>query len=173
MQAEEVLQLIKGRRSVRHFTGRPVDDEAIHTIMEAGRWAPSGLNNQPWRFHVVRDPAKKEAVAGLTHYSRVVAEADVLIAVFIHKPSMYNPTKDHQAMGACLQNMLLMAHGLGLGAVWLGEILKNADQVRRVLGLDEDLELMAVVALGWPDERQRSGQRKGLGEMTVSPGQGA
>ncbi len=164
-----MLELIKSRRSVRHYTGRPVDDQAVQMILEAGRWAPSGLNHQPWRFSVVRDADLKQAVAELTHYSRVVRQADMLIAVFIHQPSMYNPVKDYQAMGACLQNMLLMAHSLGLGAVWLGEILKNADQVRQVLGLDEELELMAVLALGWPQDRQYSPARKPLEELLVPP----
>lgn len=59
-------------------------------------------------------------------------------------------------MGACIQNMLLAAHALGLGAVWLGEILKNADGVRRLLGLSENLELMAVVALGHPASQNHS-----------------
>lgn len=165
MQAQQVLELIRSRRSVRKFSDRPVDDELVAQVLEAGRWAPSGMNNQPWRFLVVRDPELKARIAELTRYRRVVENAPVIIPVFIHRPSMYHEVKDHQSVGACLQNMLLMAHALGLGAVWLGEILKNADEVRRVVGLGEDHELMAVVALGWPAGPAGPGSRKPLSEL--------
>lgn len=148
--AEQVMELLASRRSIRKFTGDDVPDQLIDQIMEAGRWSPSGLNNQPWRFVVVREASLRGQVAQHTKYAAVVRGAPVLVAVFIHKPSMYNTTKDHQSMGACLQNMLLMAHGLGLGAVWLGEILNQAEAVREVLEVDADHELMAVLALGRP-----------------------
>jgi nitroreductase len=81
---------------------------------------------------------------------------------------MYNEVKDYQAMGACLENMLLMAHGLGLGAVWLGEILKNAGPVREALGLSDEYELMAVVALGWPASGKEKGSRKPMDELLLA-----
>jgi len=80
---------------------------------------------------------------------------------------MYNDVKDHQAMGACIQNMLLAAHGLGLGAVWLGEILKNAGEVRKLLGLPEEMELMAVVALGHPAPGKHTAKRKDVSEVLL------
>jgi nitroreductase len=167
VEPEQLLTVIKTRRSVRAFEARPVDDEMIDAILEAGRWAPSGLNNQPWRFCVVRDAGLKEKLAGLTHYGKTVLSADILLPVFVHGPSMYNPMKDHQAIGACLQNMLLMAHGLGLGAVWLGEILKSAGQVRRLLKVDGDHELMAMIALGWPRKTPPTKSRQSLEEMIL------
>ena len=168
MTAEAVLQLIKTRRSVRRFTGEALSPEIIDMVLEAGRWAPSGLNNQPWRFVVVSEPGLKEAIAPLTKYASVIKGAATLICTFIHRPSMYNETKDHQSVGACLQNMLLMAHGLGLGAVWLGEILKSADQVREALGLGPEHELMAVVALGRPAGGEGKPQRKPLEELVLA-----
>ncbi len=168
MTAEAVLKLIKSRRSVRRFTGEALSPEMIDMVLEAGRWAPSGLNNQPWRFVVLSDPALKEAIAPLTKYAAVIKGAAVLICTFIHRPSMYNETKDHQSVGACLQNMLLMAHGLGLGAVWLGEILKSADQVREALELGPEHELMAVVALGRPAGGEGKPQRKPLEELVLA-----
>jgi len=83
---------------------------------------------------------------------------------------MYHPVKDYQAMGACLQNMLLAIHSLGLGAVWLGEILKSADMVRDILGLDKNLELMAVIALGRPARRDQKSSRRPLSEVIVFRG---
>ncbi len=167
MQPEEILELLKSRRSVRAYADRPVEHELVENILEAGRWAPSGLNNQAWRFVVVRDQQVKESLSRLTRYAKVVRSAPVLIPVFIHKPSMYHETKDHQSLGACLMNMLLMAHAQGLGAVWLGEILGQAEAVRQVLGLDEQYALMAVMALGWPAGEKGPGLRKSLGELVL------
>jgi nitroreductase len=70
-------------------------------------------------------------------------------------------------MGACLQNMLLASHGLGLGAVWLGEILKNGKAVQKLLAVADDLELMAVVALGHPAGQKHSSARKALPEVLL------
>ncbi len=157
-----------GRRSVRKYAAQPVSDQEVDTILEAGRFAPSGMNNQPWRFVVVRDSAVKARLAGFTRYGRIITDAPVVIAVFIHQPSMYDPTKDHQSVGACLQNMLLMAHGLGLGAVWLGEILKNAEGVRAALSVSAEHDLMAVVALGRPGPGKPASLRKPLAELVLS-----
>jgi nitroreductase len=167
LDSKQVMDLILTRRSVRKYSDRPVEDELVDQILEAGRWAPSGLNNQPWRFVVVREPGLKSRIAGFTNYSKIIEAAPVVIPVFIHKPSMYSEVKDYQSMGACLENMLLMAHGLGLGAVWLGEILKNADGVRETMDISEDFDLMAVVALGWPHSGKEKGSRKSMDELIL------
>ena len=67
----------------------------------------------------------------------------------------------------CIQNMLLAAHGLGLGAVWLGEILKNDEAVRTLLGLPKEMELMAVVALGHPMSQKHSSNRKAVSDVLL------
>ncbi|OAG28074.1 nitroreductase family protein [Thermodesulfatator autotrophicus] len=162
-----VLEAIYSRRSVRHYTDEPVSRKIIYEIIKAGTWAPSGLNNQPWRFVIVQDEAKREELAELTRYGEIIKGAPVVIAVFVDKDAMYHEVKDHQAMGACIQNMLLAAHTLGLGAVWLGEILKNAEEVRKRLGLSENLDLMAVIALGHPKSRDQKSSRKPLKEVIV------
>lgn len=167
MEAKQLLELIKSRRSVRRFSEKQVDDSLLEQILEAGRWAPSGQNNQPWRFVIVRDDDIRRKMAEFTKYGKIIAGAPVCICTFVHKPSMYNQIKDAQSIGACLQNMLLMAHGLGLGAVWLGEILNNADQVRDAVGLGNDYELMAVVALGWPDGGAKQPNRAELVDLIV------
>jgi nitroreductase len=163
----DLLKGLKSRRSVRQFTDRPVSDRDLKEILSAGMWAPSGLNNQPWRFVIVRDREVMDGLAGLTKYNRIIDSAQACIAVFIDKTAMYSEVKDYQAMGACIQNMLLAAHALSLGAVWLGEILKNSDVVRTLLGLPERLELMAVVALGHPAARNQTSKRKYLSEILI------
>jgi len=139
----------------------------IGNILEAGRWAPSGLNNQPWKFAVIEDRGLNEEISRLTHYARVVKGAQVLIAVFLDNSEGYHRTKDVQAIGACIQNMLLETHSQGLGAVWLGEIIKSDKQIRDVLGLTSDLELMAVLAIGYPAENPGHGARKEIENIIV------
>lgn len=166
-ECKPVLSAIRERRSVRHFEESSVDRKTIFRLLEAAAWAPSGLNNQPWRFAVVWDATLKERIAGLTRYASVLKSAPVLIPVFLDKETSYDYVKDCQAVGACIQNMLLTAHAEGLGAVWIGEILKNKAEVVRILDLPERLELMAVVVVGNPAHRNQSSHRKPLEELIV------
>jgi nitroreductase len=160
----DIFEIIRTRRSIRKFSDRPVADEVIEKIIEAGTWAPSGLNNQPWRFAVIKDGELKQEISTLTHYSKVVLSANVLIAVFLDNASSYDRTKDVQAIGACIQNMLLFIHAEGLGAVWLGEILKSRESVLSVVDGSKDLELMAVIALGYPASQGGKGSRNKAGQ---------
>lgn len=171
MQAEEhkgenkVIDAILNRRSIREFTGSPVSTENINIILNAGRWAPSGLNNQPWRFIVIREKDTIMKVSECTHYTKVVAGAPLLIAVYLDTENSYNYTKDVQAIGAAIQNMLLATCELGLGAVWLGEILKQCEKVNSILDCPESFELMAVLAIGEPVPKERTSPRKELKEL--------
>jgi nitroreductase len=166
----DIIGIIKARRSIRKFKTDAVSEELVERILEAGRWAPSGLNNQPWRFAVVRDRELIKEIAKLTHYRRVVLGAQVLIPVFIDTGKIYHREKDIQGIGACIQNMLLEIHSLGLGAVWLGEIIRSNLPIKRILGLGDELELMAVLALGYPDETPRPTKRKVLQDLIVYRG---
>jgi nitroreductase len=163
-----MLDVIKNRRSIRCFKKQAVDEKIVKEIIEAGTWAPSGLNNQPWKFVVLRSPAVKDKIAELTRYCKIIQEAPLCIAVFLDTALSYDRTKDIQAIGACIQNMLLAIHALGLGGVWLGEILKNSEKVKELLGVSPALEFMAVVALGFPDEKDATSQRKKLVEVILS-----
>lgn len=159
-----ILEFIKSRRSIRQFSDQPVSDEVINKIIEAGTWAPSGKNNQPWKFAVIKDSDLKAKMSGLTHYSKVISGASVLIAVFLDDSLSYDRTKDIQAVGACMQNMLLYIHAIGLGAVWLGQILQNKEKVLELLQGPKNLELMAVIALGYPATKGGRGNRKEVHE---------
>ncbi|MGD9504095.1 MAG: nitroreductase family protein [Syntrophobacteraceae bacterium] len=163
----EVVKAIIDRRSVRHFTDAALDRKLVLEILEAASWAPSGLNNQPWRFALVWDQDLKDALGKLTRYSTVLKSAPVLIPVFLDKEVSYEYVKDCMAVGACIQNLLLAAHAHGLGAVWIGEILKNKEEVVKALELPERLELMAVVAVGHPAHRNQSSHRRPLEELIV------
>nr|WP_321513713.1 nitroreductase [uncultured Pseudodesulfovibrio sp.] len=163
-----VLEAIFSRRSIRKYTNEPVSREDITTILEAGQWAPSGLNNQPWRFMVItRDDPRHAALAECTKYAHVVRASAACICVMLEKEAMYSEMKDHQGAGACIQNMLLAAHALGIGTVWLGQIVNDQATSLGALNLSpETYELQAVIALGHPDQKGSS-TRKDLSELML------
>jgi nitroreductase len=159
-----VTETIKTRRSIRQFNKEPVSDDILNQILESGLWAPSGENNQPWKFAVIRDPKLKESLSTLTHYHSIIRNASVCVAVFLDHSRVYDRTKDVLAVGASIQNILLTIHSMGLGGVWLGEILKNKEKVGELLGAGTELELMAVIALGYPKGRASRSERDPLEE---------
>ncbi len=162
-----ILKAIHERRSIRQFLDTPVSRDLIMIAVKAASWAPSGLNNQPWRFAIVWDQPLQKALAALTRYASILESAPAVIAVFLDKEASYDYTKDCQAVGACLQNLLLALHSLDLGAVWIGEILKNKERVREILQLPARLELMAVVAVGHPAHRDQKSHRRPLEELIL------
>ncbi len=166
---EDILELIKNRRSVRKFQlDREITVETLKSIITAGSFAPSGHNNQPWRFVLVKDKELKSKISKFTNYGSIVNSANALIAVFFHHPDSYDRDKDLMAIGACIQNMLLYITSLGLGSVWLGEILKNKERVRELLNIPPEDELMAVIALGYPAFIPKPTSRKPVEELIIN-----
>jgi len=165
-KAAATMRIIKGRRSVRRFKKEPVSKRILENILEAARWAPSGLNNQPWRF-LVCEGEKKNALARFTKYAHIITGADKLILVFLDKQASYSREKDIMAVGACVQNMLLYIQARGLGGCWLGEILNNRQALTRHLKLPRGLELEAAIALGKPASLRLRSSRKLLKSLII------
>jgi len=160
----DVLQAIKKRRSVRRFTSEPITREQVEAILEAGRWAPSGKNTQPWRFVVVQSPDKREALAALAPQAGMVAAASVTLAVLLDRSAGYDTLKDTQGIGAAIENILLAAHALDLGACWMG---KTRDaSIEAALGAKEGEELMALIPIGHPAKQPDAGPRHPLESIT-------
>jgi len=166
--ANIIMNVIKQRRSVREFKKEGVSKDIIRCILEAGRWAPSGLNNQPWRFMVL-EKEKKDALAQFTHYSRIVQGCDKLILVFLDREKSYNYEKDLMALGACIQNMLLYIHQQKLGACWLGEILNQKGRIQQRLRVPKRKEFFGCIALGVPARTVQSGRRRPLKTLIDKP----
>ena len=162
----EIMKLIKARRSVRRFKKKKISPKTIENILEAGRWAPSGLNNQPWKFMVL-EGKDKDDLAQYTEYSYIIKGADKIIVIFLDKKASYNYEKDLMAIGACIQNMLLYAHAQQLGACWLGEILNKREEIKRAQKLPQNLELEAVVAIGVPSKSPKKAGRKKLKSLLI------
>lgn len=168
MDTNGILKLIRSRRSIRKFKTEEIPEDRIYEILEAGIWAPSGLNNQPWRFIILKDRDFRDKISKLTKYSRIITSADFCIAVFYNKATGYDRDKDLMAIGSCIQNMLLYSSSAGIGSVWLGEILKNKLEINRLLDVDESCEFMALIAFGIPDEAPLS-ERSDIKKMLLKP----
>jgi nitroreductase len=160
----EVLRAIRERRSVRRFSPGDVSEQEIEAILEAGRWAPSGMNTQPWRFVVVRGEKPRTALARLAPQDRMIETAPVTIAVIYDRAAGYDPLKDAQGIGAAIQNILLAVHSLGLAACWMGKT--RVPEIERLIGAGDSEELAALVPIGPPGEDPSPSQRLSLSEIT-------
>ena len=161
----DFLEVIRGRRTVREFTPEPVSEQDLEKILEAGRWAPSGKNTQPWGFILVESREKREELAALSRQRDLILSAPVCIAVLLDRERGYDRDKDMQGIGACAENMCLAAHALGLGACWIGGISAVREEAGEVLGLREDEELVLLLLIGHPVPGERHSERRPLSEL--------
>nr|MDO8118827.1 nitroreductase [Candidatus Sigynarchaeota archaeon] len=153
----DALTCLKTRRSVRKFSPDPVPKVLIDEILECGRWAPSGINVQPWRVLVITRTDVKDALAGCTVDAGIIKVAPCLLAIFLDKAKGYDYVKSVQSIGAFFENLLLAIHAVGLGGVWLGEIYAQKARVHEVLNITEPRwEFMGAIAFGNPAETGES-----------------
>ena len=167
MKEYPVFKAILNRRSVRDYTDEQITDEEINQILEAGRWAPSARNSQPWRFLVIKDTLKIKDLCQFTEYANIMRESKANILVFLDKNSYDIEVKSIQSIGACIQNMLLTAHELGIGTCWIGEIVNRHEKVEKFLNLPENLELMALITLGKIPPEKKESNRIPLNELMI------
>jgi nitroreductase len=154
----DVLEAIKERRSIREYESKAVSEEKVKQILEAGRWAPSANNSQPWKFIVVRDEKIRKELAQVATYGRFLAQAPVAIAVVMDPQASNHPVEDG---AAATQNMLLAAHALGLGTCWIGAYGSGYEEgAKKVLAIPGDKRLLALISLGYPAESPRRDRMK-------------
>lgn len=147
-----VLELIKARRSVRRYTAEPVAKEQLQALLEAAMAAPSDFNSQPWEFVVVTDPDSRRELATVHPWSGPCGDAPVVIAILGDEE-----TSTHwvESTSAATLNLLLGAHALGLGAVWVGihgAAPEYEASVQRILGLPANRRVLCLVPVGHPAE---------------------
>lgn len=157
----EALEAIRGRRSIRNYTGEPVTDEQIDTVLHAAMSAPSAGNQQSWRFIVVRDPAQLTALAEATPYSRMVGVSSATLVVCGDTRDEKHPGYWVQDCSAAVENALVAIHAIGLGAVWIGvhPIEERVANVRRICGIPEGVVPMSMIAIGQPAEEKPPSER--------------
>ncbi len=157
----DVLEAIFTRRSIRKYTGQPVGDEDLHTILRAGCYAPSAMNNQPWHFVVVRDCETLQAIAQDHPYAKMLPQAGCCIIVCGDQEKQKQIGFLVEDCSAAIQNMLLAAHGLGLGAVWCGlyPLSQRTKTVHRLLRLPSRTVPVGMIALGHKAEERSTLER--------------
>ena len=147
------LDVIFRRRSIRAYTGRPVTQEEIRSLLEAGMAAPSGSNRRPWHFVVVTDPAVLRALAQAHPYGRMLAGAALAVAVCGDPSASAWWVQD---CSAATENILVAAVALGLGGVWLGchGSPERESAVRAVLGIPGTIGVLSLLSIGSPAEEK-------------------
>ena len=146
------------RRSIRRFTGEPVSEAQITTLLQAAMAAPSAGNRKPWHFIAVTDPTLLAALAGVHPYAKMLPQAGTCL-IPCGEPARGFPGKAEfwiQDLSAATENILLAATALGLGAVWCGvfPIEERVAEAQRVLGLPAGIVPLCFVAVGHPAEAQ-------------------
>ncbi|RJQ31727.1 MAG: hypothetical protein C4562_04585 [Actinobacteria bacterium] len=152
-KADIVFENIKTRRSVRKFSDKQISDENLKKLLEAGRWAPSGANAQPWEFIVLKDKDVNVRISEACYYkvlkSRHVGEANVNV-VILGNPKAGSATyvQDCTIAGA---NMTLMANSLDIGSCWIGAFEDST--IRGILNIPDNLKIIALISFGYQVKR--------------------
>ncbi len=172
----DLMEAIKGRRSLRKYKPDPIPEEVLHQVLEAVRWAPSWNNTQCWEIIVVKDPeAKSEVLKAMTKPNpahSAIIEAPILIVLCGKKAiSGYYRGKPVTGKGdwlmfdtgLAMQTLCLAAHGLGLGTVVVG--MFDHQKAGEILGVPEDVEVVAMTPLGYPASGSTGPKRKEISEF--------
>lgn len=150
------IQPIIGRRSIRKYTGAPVTEEEIQALLEAAMAAPSAMAMDPWRFLVLRDRAARAALADILPHGKMLNDAAVGIVVCGELACAHRQELSYllQDCTAAIENLLLAAHVMGLGAVWLG-VHPTEDRIagiRARFGVPDTILPIAAISIGHPAE---------------------
>jgi len=168
---KDVFDAMRESDSVRSFKPEPIPDPTISRILEAACWAPSAGNLQPWYFYVVSNAELKAQIAAVCPGQEQVADAPMVVVV------LADPAKSNDRYGergaqlyciqdtaAATQNILLAATGLGIDSCWVGAF--DEIEVQRLVEAPPRLRAVAIICLGYGDERQHNKERLRVAEVT-------
>jgi nitroreductase len=162
----DVFEAIKERRSVRAYKDTDVEEDKLRIILEAARLAPSASNRQEWKFIVVKNGDTRAKLAEAAYGQQFVGEAPVIIVACATEAKSImtcgQPTHTVDVSIACAF-MILEACEQGLGTCWLGTF--NEDEVKKILGIPDDMRVVTMLPLGYPDESPTPKPRKGVGQI--------
>jgi nitroreductase len=166
----ELLEAIKGRRSIRAYKKQNVPEEIVEKLIDAASYAPSAGNIQPWKFVIVRKPAVKKELVKAAGQS-FIEEAPVVIVVCANeaRSSMGYGFRGKalyciQDTAAAAQNILLTAHSLGLGTCWIGAF--NEDEAKKAISAPEEMRPVAIIPVGYANEVPSQRRRRPISQIT-------
>ena len=149
----EIYEAIRARHSVRSYQDRSVEQEKLARVLEATRLAPSARNDQEWRFVVVTDRAKRKALATEASTQAFMAEAPVIIAACAQSDGRVMRCGQQAYpidVAIAVDHLTLAAVAEGLGTCWIGSF--DPAQVRRILGIPPEIQVVELLLLGYPSE---------------------
>ena len=157
----KTYETIITRRSIRKFTSAPIEKEVLDNLIKAGMYAPSARNTQSWHFILCTAREILNKIPGAHPYAQMCYEAQAAIIVCgdqsIEESAEYNAIN----CSAATQNILLAAHELGIGSVWLG-VYPRADRVEgitKLFQLPSGIIPVSIIALGYPGEKKEIPER--------------
>lgn len=160
-----VLEAIRKRYSCRAYQDKAIEQEKLDTILEAARLAPSAKNLQDWRFVVVTDKEKKHKLAEAANNQTFIEKAGaVIVACSVSREIM----RCGQALGSidvaiALEHIVLQATQLGLATCWIGSFYP--DKVRPIAGIPQDVEIVELMAVGYPADKPKEPKREPVGKI--------
>jgi len=159
----ELLEFLKSRRSIRNFQEKEIPDNELKMILEAGRWAPSGSNKQPWQFIIIKNKEILKKISETAIYGKFIKKVPVAVAI-VGKISE-NPNWYVQDTTLASMNMMLMAFSLNIGTCWIGSM--DREKAKELLGLGKDDFLLTLLPLGYiKGNIPKPTLRKNLDEIT-------
>ncbi|HRR38253.1 MAG TPA: nitroreductase family protein [Rectinema sp.] len=150
----DLLEIIFSRRSIRKYKDKEIPEEFLETLIKTGCCAPSAVNRHPCHFVIVRDKETLKAIASIACYDRMIASASACIVICGDKAIQGTEEFLIEDCAAATENILLAAHGIGLGGVWCGVLQRSAlhEHLVKALALPNKVIPLAIIALGFPDE---------------------
>jgi nitroreductase len=145
----DIFDAITQRKSVRSYATTPVPEDPLVKVLEAARFAPSAANMQPWHFIVVRDEERRVKIAKGCKYGKFLAESPVVVVGCGNKKT--SPKWYVVDTSIALEHLVLAATALELGTCWIGSF--NNEEIRKILMLPEEFEVIALIAVGYPRKR--------------------
>jgi nitroreductase len=191
----DVFEAIGTQRAMRRLKPDPVSNEDLWTILDAAIKAPSGGNRQPWNFLVIRDPETKRKIAeyyldgwnkiygpfrdfaladpatsrtyrSAEHLANHLAEAPVLILATVQRDGIAPGSPAGASVYPAVQNLMLAARALGLGATITTLHMQHEQEVKELLGIPEGIDTMALIPIGWPRGRFGPPSRQAVEQVT-------
>lgn len=166
----DIYEAIRRRTSVRSYKQSPVEDEKLKRILDAARLAPSGKNGQPWIYIVVKDEEIRKKLVPACKNQQFVAEAPIIVVACGREKLAYNKMGGYWNslpvdIGIALEHLMLAAEAEGLGTCWIGAFIE--EDVRQILGVPDDVKIVALTPVGYPAVDKAFKPRKALEEIVM------
>lgn len=161
---DDILEIIKSRRSIRNYKKEKIKDEDILKILEAGRWAPSASNNQPWRFIVVKNQELIKKIGDackILTINSFVENSPLIVIIYSEKKHRWVDLD----CGMCAQNMMLEAHSLGIGSCFIGAYREN--KIKKIVNLPDEFNVIGLITFGYIESGKNFSERLNLEDLMM------